>query len=126
MTGRTIAAAAVAAWFLICGAAVAVGADSWQTARRGRGADDAVEGHRSDHHGTGAAPATDPPAGGGKALFEQKCGICHDLDRPLSQRKDKNGWTATVTRMRNVNGCPITEKEAGEIIQYLSTVRGAK
>jgi len=28
--------------------------------------------------------------------------------------------------MRNVNGCPITEKEAGQIIQYLATARGAK
>ncbi|HEY7528661.1 MAG TPA: hypothetical protein VH660_05870 [Candidatus Deferrimicrobiaceae bacterium] len=59
-------------------------------------------------------------------MFELKCVICHDLDRALSQRKDKEGWTATVTRMRNVNGCPITEKEAGQIIQYLATARGAK
>jgi cytochrome c5 len=92
MTGKRIAAAAVAAWLLLCGIAV----------------------------------AADPPAGKGKALFEEKCVICHDLNRALSQKKNKKGWTATVTRMKNVNGCPITDKEAGQIIQYLTAVRGSK
>ena len=124
MKGMTIAVPAVAAWFLIGGAVVTGQVVSQQTARRG--ADDAVEGHRSDHHGTGTAPAAVPPAGKGKALFEEKCVICHDLNRALGQRKNRKGWTATVTRMRNVNGCPITDKEAGGIVQYLTTVRGAK
>lgn len=92
MTGKTIAAAAIAAWFLLGGAAV----------------------------------AADPPAGKGKALFEEKCVICHDLNRALSQKKNKKGWTTTVKRMKDVNGCPITDQEAGQIIQYLTTVRGAK
>ncbi|HZW37443.1 MAG: hypothetical protein ACM319_04465 [Deltaproteobacteria bacterium] len=92
MTGKMIAAAAFAAWFLLGGAAAAV----------------------------------DPPDGKGKALFEEKCVICHDLNRALDKKKNKKGWTATVTRMRNVNGCPITSKEVDQIVQYLTTVRGAK
>jgi cytochrome c5 len=102
------------------------------TARRGRGADDALEGgHRSDHH----APApTPPPSGGadrskagdpkGKALFEAKCSTCHALSRPLGKSKDLAGWTKTVTRMRKVNGGPITAAEAKVIIDYLVAVRG--
>ncbi|NJD62570.1 MAG: hypothetical protein FIA93_07605 [Deltaproteobacteria bacterium] len=124
MTGKKIAAAAVATCLLLGGASFAGQADSRQIARRG--ADDAVEGHRSDSHGTGSAPASGAPAGKGKALFEEKCVICHDLNRALSLKKNKKGWTATVTRMKNVNGCPITDTEAGEIIGYLTQVRGAK
>jgi len=103
-----------------------------QTARRGRGADDAMEGgHRGDHH----APAPTTPAAGGadrakagdpkaKALFEAKCSVCHELSRPLGKNKDRSGWTTTVTRMRKVNQCPITDAEAKTIIDYLVAVRG--
>jgi hypothetical protein len=103
-----------------------------QTARRGRGADDAMEGgHRGDHH----APAPSTPASGGadrakpgdpkaKALFEAKCSVCHELSRPLGKNKDRGGWTTTVTRMQKVNQCPITDAEAKTIIDYLVTVRG--
>ena len=75
----------------------------------------------------GPGPAV-PPTGGGapeaKALFESKCSICHPVSRPLGKTKDKTGWTATVTRMKNVNGCPITDEEAGVIIGYLTKIRG--
>jgi hypothetical protein len=102
-----------------------------QTARRGRGADDASEGgHRSDDHGPAATPApgeTDQvPAGDpkAKALFEAKCSVCHELSRPLGKNKDRSGWTATVNRMQKVNRCPITDAEAKAIIDYLVAVRG--
>lgn len=69
-----------------------------------------------------------PSTGGGdpeaRALFESKCSICHPVSRPLGKTKDKTGWTATVTRMKNVNGCPITDEEAGVIIGYLTKIRG--
>jgi len=62
----------------------------------------------------------------GKALFEQKCGVCHELSRPLDQRKNRKGWTETVKRMQKVNGCPVTDAEANEIVAYLTKVRGPK
>jgi len=69
-----------------------------------------------------------PSTGGGdpeaRALFESKCSICHPVSRPLGKTKDKAGWTATVTRMKNGNGCPITDEEAGVIIGYLTKIRG--
>lgn len=68
--------------------------------------------------GAGAA------AGKGKELFEGKCGLCHPLDRALSQTKDREGWTKTVKRMRESNGCRITDAEAEEIVGYLASVRG--
>ncbi|GAB4409319.1 MAG: hypothetical protein OHK0032_04870 [Thermodesulfovibrionales bacterium] len=54
-----------------------------------------------------------------KALLEQKCSICHSIERPKSQRKTPKQWDDTVMRMRE-NGCPITDDEAREIIDYLS------
>lgn len=134
MTGRWIIAALLSA-ALLAGAALAAeaGRDApTQTARRGRGADDALEGgHRGEHH----APAPAPPASGGtdrakaddpkaKALFEAKCSTCHALSRPLGASKDLAGWTKTVTRMRQVNGAPVTAAEAKAIIDYLVAVRG--
>jgi cytochrome c5 len=68
-----------------------------------------------------------PPAGGdakAKALFEAKCSICHPLSRPLGEHKDRAGWTKTVTEMQKQNGCPITDKEAKTIVDYLVAVRG--
>lgn len=53
-------------------------------------------------------------------LFERKCSICHTIERPKSKRKTKAEWTKTVTRMKNTNGCPISDEEAGSIIDYLA------
>ncbi len=55
-----------------------------------------------------------------KALFEQKCSTCHSADRPKSKTKTAAEWTKTVMRMKNVNGCPITDEEAKLIIGYLA------
>jgi cytochrome c5 len=74
----------------------------------------------------GTAFAADPAQGSAKELFKAKCSICHPLSRPLGKTKDKAGWTATVTRMKNVNGCPITDEEAQRIIGYLVSERGPK
>lgn len=62
----------------------------------------------------------------GEELFEKKCGMCHPLSRTLSQNQDRDGWTKTVTRMREVNGSPITDKEAKAIVDYLAKARGAE
>lgn len=61
-----------------------------------------------------------------KALFEAKCGLCHSIDRPKKKRKTRDAWTKTVMRMKNRNGCPITEEEANRIIDHLSENYGAE
>lgn len=58
--------------------------------------------------------------GNAKALFEQKCSVCHSIDRPKSKKKSKEGWGATVTRMKNINRAPVTEEEAQMIINFLA------
>jgi cytochrome c2 len=61
----------------------------------------------------------------GKALFEKKCRLCHSIERPKSKQKTADGWKSTVTRMKNVNGAPITDEEAKIIIDYLAENYGA-
>lgn len=74
------------------------------------------------------APATPsaaaPAASGAKALFEEKCRLCHELERALDQRKSRAEWTTTVMRMKETNACPITADEAARIVDYLAAVRG--
>lgn len=57
-------------------------------------------------------------------LFESKCGICHSIDRPRSKKKTRQEWDATVTRMKNSNGAPITDSEAALIIEHLAKEYG--
>ena len=59
-----------------------------------------------------------------RKLFEGKCGICHSLKKPQSKRKTKEGWRQTVLRMKNDRKAPITDKEAGIIIDYLAKEYG--
>lgn len=54
------------------------------------------------------------------ALFESKCSLCHSISRPKSKKKSAEGWRSTVMRMKNSNNCPITDEEAGKIINYLT------
>jgi len=56
----------------------------------------------------------------GKTLYQKKCGLCHTLKKSESKRKTENEWKKTVMRMKNQNGCPITDEQAKAIIQYLS------
>ncbi len=53
-------------------------------------------------------------------LFERKCSLCHSIDRPKSKKKSPEEWKNTVMRMKNKNGCPISDKEAEIIIKYLA------
>jgi hypothetical protein len=55
-----------------------------------------------------------------KAQFEDVCGNCHDLYVTTDQRKTRDGWATTVGKMIGY-GAPLSEAEAGEILDYLST-----
>lgn len=59
-----------------------------------------------------------------KSLFETKCSLCHEMERPLSKRKDKDGWTETVKRMQSKKAGHISDAEAENIIAYLVYNRG--
>lgn len=118
MSMKRVVAALAAGLLVACGTA----ALAFRERGRGHGSDDAAE------HGVAAAAPAEAaaPADKAKALFEAKCSICHPTSRALAQRKDEAGWTATVKRMQQSNGCPITDGEAAEIAAYLTRIRGVQ
>ena len=60
-----------------------------------------------------------------KTLFEEKCSLCHKLDRPLSTRRTAEQWTATVNRMAAKTPEFISDSEAQSITIYLARTRAA-
>jgi mono/diheme cytochrome c family protein len=61
-----------------------------------------------------------------RKLFESKCSLCHQLDRPLRKVKDRDGWRKTVERMESYSSGHISDHDAATITEYLTRVRGAK
>lgn len=53
------------------------------------------------------------------ALFREKCSLCHGLDISKSKKRTLKEWQGTVTRMKDSNGCPISDEEARSISEYL-------
>lgn len=78
-----------------------------------------------------AAPAVSPIAPGvqpypvltptqdAKALLNERCIQCHDLNRVYSARKDKAGWETTIARMRG-KGAELTDAEAKALAEFLA------
>ncbi len=54
-----------------------------------------------------------------KALFDEKCTICHSSTNATDLRETPDGWREHVMRMKNDNGCDITDTQAETIINYL-------
>jgi len=59
-----------------------------------------------------------------KALFENRCSMCHPTSKPLSMRKSGEEWRQTVMRMKARAGDRISDEEAETIIKYLTEIRG--
>lgn len=76
------------------------------------------------------APSAAPAEGGavaeGKTLFEQKCGVCHELARATSRTETKEGWAAIVKDMQGKKAGWISDAEAAKIAEYLSAGYGKK
>lgn len=56
----------------------------------------------------------------GKEVFERACGVCHELDRPLSKTFDRAEWEKTVERMID-KGATVSAAERAQIVAYLLT-----
>ena len=54
-----------------------------------------------------------------KKLFEEKCVICHELERSLESKKSRADWGATVKRMQDYASGLIEDDEAAAIVEYL-------
>lgn len=72
-----------------------------------------------------AATVTVAPAAGldGKTLLEQRCTICHSLDRTTTKKLNGSGWSAIVQRMVG-KGAKINAAEQKTLIEYLSNTYG--
>lgn len=71
----------------------------------------------------GGAPAggAQEPATGpldGEALLQERCTVCHNLNRVDSATYDRAGWEAAVDRMIG-RGAQLTEEERATLIDYL-------
>jgi mono/diheme cytochrome c family protein len=60
--------------------------------------------------------------GPGKQVVQQNCATCHSLDyiQANSPFLDHAKWEATVKKMINLLGAPISDQDATTIIDYLS------
>jgi cytochrome c5 len=68
-------------------------------------------------------PTARPPSGDGAALLEERCTICHGLDRTTSARKTGEQWEQTVARMI-AKGAELNEDEQAILIAYLAETYG--
>jgi len=69
-------------------------------------------------------PPTEPsPAGDGAALLEERCTVCHGLDRTTSARKTREQWEQTVARMVG-KGAELNAEEQEILIAYLAETYG--
>jgi hypothetical protein len=71
----------------------------------------------------GTNPTTPDPSGGntldGQTLMQQRCALCHSLDRVISSHKTHDQWTVSVQRMI-ARGAPLDPQEAQVLIAYLA------
>ena len=51
--------------------------------------------------------------------------MCHTIDRINQANKDRASWEQTIARMRT-KGAVLTDAEAGQIADYLSTSGASK
>ncbi len=59
----------------------------------------------------------------GGDLTATRCVICHSLDyiQMNAAVMDRPGWEKSIRKMIDRFGAPVTEEEAREILEYLST-----
>jgi len=63
------------------------------------------------------------PDGSGKAEVEKQCSQCHEMEKTISLRQDRAGWTGTLDKMVSLGATP-SEKETAAIIDYLAAHYG--
>jgi len=91
---------------------------------------DQVVGYLARNFGPGvnvppALLAVSLPEGAGRELVEQRCSLCHGLDRVASARRAPAEWKAVVARMRFL-GAPAADDDARRIVAYLQENLGPK
>ena len=59
------------------------------------------------------------PDGPGKAETEKLCSQCHELERSVSPRQDRDAWQATMNKMITL-GATGTDQEFRAVVDYLA------
>ena len=70
------------------------------------------------------APAA--PASDGKTLFDNKCGVCHGIDRATVRAETKEKWASIVKEMQGKKADWISDAEAAKIVEFLVAEHGKK
>jgi len=65
------------------------------------------------------APAFKGPDAVAANLVNTACASCHSLDRVKNKVADKDGWTATVTRMKGA-GANLTDEQVPVVVEFLT------
>ena len=68
---------------------------------------------------TGAASAQ-MPDGPGREETIKACSQCHELERSISLRQDRDAWRATMTKMSGL-GMKGADKDLEAVFEYLAT-----
>jgi len=55
-----------------------------------------------------------------KSTFQQKCNVCHGLERPLEKNKEFQEWVTTVRRMAAKKPEHLTEEEIKAVSGFLT------
>src|SRR5215831_16699282 len=67
----------------------------------------------------GAAPNSKGPDAVAANLVNTVCASCHSLDRVKNKTADKDGWTATVARMKE-KGAELTDEQVSVVVDFLT------
>jgi competence protein ComEA len=66
-----------------------------------------------------AQPSNGLADGPGRDETQKLCSDCHELERAVSLRQDRDGWKATINKMISL-GAQGTEQEFSAVLEYLS------
>jgi len=76
-----------------------------------------------------AAASTNPadrlPAGEGKQILLEKCGVCHEAERPTRMYRDQEGWAELIDSMVR-RGAVLSDEEKTKLRDYLFEHWGIK
>jgi competence protein ComEA len=59
------------------------------------------------------------PPGAGREETQKVCSTCHELERSVSLRQDRDGWKATLNKMMGM-GAQGTVEEFAAVLEYLA------
>ncbi len=66
---------------------------------------------------------TPAPGVDGATLLQERCTVCHTLDRIKQAKKTREQWTLTITKMLS-NGAKLNDAERTVLLDYLTKTYG--